>query len=107
MILAYYIIRDGSAYQEAGGDIYDRRNPERTAKRLARRLERIGFEVHYKARASVPPKPAPPVGQSCSRCSIYLHLSRRHPEKTISPLEYLSVSGVGETNRFYHRPRQK
>jgi transposase len=32
LMLAYYIIRDGSIYQEAGGDVYDRRNPERTAK---------------------------------------------------------------------------
>jgi hypothetical protein len=32
--------------------------------------------------------------------SLYLHLSRRHLEKAINPLEYLSVSGVGETNRF-------
>jgi len=39
--------------------------------------------------------------------SIYLHLSRRHLEKTINPLEYLSISDVGATNRFYHRPRQK
>jgi integrase/recombinase XerD len=39
--------------------------------------------------------------------SIYLHLSRRHLEKTINPLEHLSVSGVAETNRFHHRPRQK
>jgi integrase len=39
--------------------------------------------------------------------SIYLHLSRRHLEKTINPLEQLSVSAVAETNRFYHRPRQK
>ena len=39
--------------------------------------------------------------------SIYLHLSRRHLEKTINPLEHLSVSSVAETNRFYHRPRQK
>jgi site-specific recombinase XerD len=39
--------------------------------------------------------------------SIYLHLSRRHLEKTINPLEHLSVSSVADTNRFYHRPRQK
>jgi site-specific recombinase XerD len=39
--------------------------------------------------------------------SIYLHLSRRHLEKTINPLERLSVSDVGETNPLYHRPRQK
>jgi len=39
--------------------------------------------------------------------SIYLHLSRRHLEKTLNPLEHLTISDVGETNRFYHRPRQK
>jgi len=39
--------------------------------------------------------------------SIYLHLSRRHLEKTINPLEHLSVSGVAETNRFYHRTKPK
>jgi integrase/recombinase XerD len=39
--------------------------------------------------------------------SIYLHLSRRHLETTINPLEHLSVSGVLETNRYYHRPRQE
>jgi len=39
--------------------------------------------------------------------SIYLHLSRRHLETTINPLEHLPVSSVAETNRFYHRPRQK
>jgi integrase/recombinase XerD len=38
--------------------------------------------------------------------SIYLHLSRRHLEKTINPLEYLAISDIGGTNRFYHRPRQ-
>ncbi|MBZ5596617.1 MAG: tyrosine-type recombinase/integrase [Acidobacteriia bacterium] len=38
--------------------------------------------------------------------SIYLHLSRRHLETTINPLEHLSVSGVTETNRFHHRPTQ-
>jgi hypothetical protein len=37
LMLAYYIIRDGTEYREAGGDYYDRRNPTKTAKRLARR----------------------------------------------------------------------
>ena len=39
--------------------------------------------------------------------SIYLHLSRRHLETTINPLEHLPVSSVAETNRFYHRTKQK
>jgi hypothetical protein len=37
LMRAYYIIRDGTPYREAGGDVYDRRNPQRTAKRLVRR----------------------------------------------------------------------
>ena len=37
--------------------------------------------------------------------SIYLHLSRRHLDKTINPLEHLTLSEVSE--RLYHRKRQK
>lgn len=37
--------------------------------------------------------------------SIYLHLSRRHLEKTVNPLEHLPISGTSE--RLYHRKRQK
>lgn len=37
--------------------------------------------------------------------SIYLHLSRRHLEKTVNPLEHLSISRT--TDRLYHRQRQE
>ena len=37
--------------------------------------------------------------------SIYLHLSRRHLDKTVNPLEHLTLSEVSE--RLYHRKRQK
>jgi integrase/recombinase XerD len=37
--------------------------------------------------------------------SIYLHLSRRHLDKTVNPLEHLTLSEV--TERLYHRKRQK
>jgi hypothetical protein len=45
LLIAYYILRDGSVYHELGGDHYDRKNPERTARRLTQRLERIGYQV--------------------------------------------------------------
>jgi hypothetical protein len=45
LVIAYYIIRDGTIYHEIGGDHYDRLNPERTVRRLTKRLERIGFQV--------------------------------------------------------------
>ena len=37
--------------------------------------------------------------------SIYLHLSRRHLEKTVNPLEHLSITGASD--RLYHGTRQK
>jgi integrase/recombinase XerD len=39
--------------------------------------------------------------------SVYLHLSRRHLETTVNPLERLSISSASETNRLYHRTPQK
>jgi transposase len=73
LMLAYYIIRDGTEYREAGGDYYDRRNPAKTAKRLTRRLERLGFEVTVRPRKQQPPKPKPgPLpGQTCKRCNAW------------------------------------
>ena len=45
LIIAYHILRDGTEYQELGGSYYDRKSPEKTANRLAKRLERIGYKV--------------------------------------------------------------
>ena len=45
LTIAYFIIRDGTEYREAGSDYYDRRNPDRTASRRTQRLERIGYQV--------------------------------------------------------------
>ena len=39
--------------------------------------------------------------------SIYLHLSRRHLETTVNPLEHLTISDVSNASRLYHRTRQK
>jgi len=39
--------------------------------------------------------------------SIYLHLSRRHLETTVNPLQHLSLSSASETNRLYHRTKEK
>lgn len=83
LMLAYYIIRDGSIYREAGGDVYDRRNPERTAKRLARRLQRIGYEVTLAPAPRPTPSPQGPAlpGQACAKCNRWgiacIHLRPR------------------------------
>ena len=39
--------------------------------------------------------------------SIYLHLSRRHLETTVNPLEHLTLSDASDASRLYHRTRQK
>lgn len=60
LLVAYYILRDGTVYQEKGGDYFDRQNPERTSARLTQRLQRLGFEVVLKPRsATQPSEPAP------------------------------------------------
>jgi transposase len=57
LVIAYYIIRDGTVYHELGGDHYDQKNPERTVRRLTQRLERIGYQVTLTQPAdSVAPK---------------------------------------------------
>jgi transposase len=50
LIIAYHLLRDGGVYREAGGDYFDRLHPERARRRLAIRLERLGFEVVLKPR---------------------------------------------------------
>jgi hypothetical protein len=44
------MLRDGTEYQELGGDYFDRLQPERTAQRLIQRLDRLGFDIVVKAR---------------------------------------------------------
>jgi transposase len=45
LTIAWTIIRDGVEYQEQGRDAFDRGNPLRTARKLTKRLEQIGFSV--------------------------------------------------------------
>ncbi len=68
LIIAYYIIRDGTEYCELGGNHYDRRNPERTARKLTRRLEQIGYQVSLtKPRESCSPQPDKPIRNGTTR----------------------------------------
>ncbi len=60
-LVAWHILAEpGVEYHERGGDFFDRRNPERTARKLSRRLEAIGYHVTLVAprkAASKQPKP--------------------------------------------------
>jgi transposase len=59
LMIAYFIIRDGAEYREVGQGYYDRQNPEKTARRLTARLERIGYKVAL-TRVEAAELPAPP-----------------------------------------------
>jgi transposase len=86
--IAWSIIRNGSEYQERGGDHFDRLHPERTARKLVRRLERIGFEVAVKRPVGRPPVFKPPMPPtSCSACWQFgivdcIHLLKRRRKTT-------------------------
>jgi transposase len=41
----WHIIGEGNRYQEVGANYYERRHPDRSARRLVRRLEQLGFDV--------------------------------------------------------------
>jgi transposase len=45
LVIAYHLIRCQEPYYELGGDYFDRRRPEVTAKRFVKRLEQLGFQV--------------------------------------------------------------
>ena len=53
LIIAYYILRDGTCYSDLGADYFDRLNPEGLRRRLTKRLEGLGFKVTLEPSAQV------------------------------------------------------
>lgn len=45
LVISYYMIQRHTPYIELGGDYFDKRRPETTAKRLISRLEHLGYQV--------------------------------------------------------------
>jgi transposase len=45
LVIAYHLINRKEPYLELGGDYFDKRRPEATAKRLIKRLEELGYSV--------------------------------------------------------------
>jgi transposase len=48
---AYHMLRDGVEYKDLGADHFDRRDKDKTAKRLVRRLEELGLQVEVRPAA--------------------------------------------------------
>lgn len=45
LVIAYHVIQRKEPYRELGGNYFDKLRPEATAKRLVKRLERLGYQV--------------------------------------------------------------
>jgi transposase len=54
LVIAYHLIKRHEPYHELGGDYFDQRRPEATAKRLARRLEKLGYQVTLQPATALP-----------------------------------------------------
>jgi transposase len=81
LIVAFHILRDGTTYQEHGGDYFDRLNPHRTQRRLTERLQRLGFDVVLKPRNVPDPQASPPVmggGPPCQSAKRRTDCKHRH-----------------------------
>lgn len=52
--IAFYIMRDGTTYQELGGDYFDRRHRDRATRRHVRQLETLGYHVTLERAAADP-----------------------------------------------------
>ncbi len=45
LVIIFHLILRNEPYNELGGDYFDKQNPEATAKRLAKRIEQLGYQV--------------------------------------------------------------
>lgn len=45
MVIGYHLIKRNEPYRELGGDYFDKRRPEATARHLVKRLEKLGYQV--------------------------------------------------------------
>lgn len=52
LVIAYHILRDGTAYQDLGANYFDERKETRVVARLQRRLERLGYAVSLSKQAA-------------------------------------------------------
>lgn len=52
LVVVYHLVVRNEPYKELGGDYFDRQDPETTAKRLVKRLEKLGYQVTVQAQAA-------------------------------------------------------
>ena len=54
LVIAYHLIQRSEPYCDLGGDYFDKRRPEATAKHLVKRLEQLGYSVSLQQPAICP-----------------------------------------------------
>lgn len=52
LVIIYYILRDGTEYQELGGNYFDELKEDRVVRRMERRLQNLGYDVTLKKKAA-------------------------------------------------------
>ena len=52
LVIIYYMLRDGTPYQELGGNYFDELKEDRVVRRMERRLQNLGYEVTLKKKAA-------------------------------------------------------
>ena len=58
LVIAYHVIARREPYRELGADSFDRQQPVATAKRLVRRLRKLGFAVNLEPQGEGAPSDA-------------------------------------------------
>lgn len=48
LVIIYHMIVRNEPYKELGGDYFDKQDPETTAKRLVKRIEKLGYQVTFR-----------------------------------------------------------
>ena len=80
LAIAWHIIKnEGEVYRELGSSHQDTLRPQRSARRLVRRLEQLGFEVNLKAKTD---EPAPARESVTLPTSTVNHRNRRSQSST-------------------------
>ena len=49
MEIAYYVLRDGVAYEELGANYYDEHKKDAVVRNAVKRLEQLGYKVTVEA----------------------------------------------------------
>lgn len=53
LVIIYHVLVRNEPYKELGGDYFDKQDPETTAKRLVKRIEKLGYQVTFQPQPAV------------------------------------------------------